>query len=214
MANLNDLLKAIKPYVIKWAQEHEAWDDLRVEPVARTTGANAPTFEKYYDDAAGTSRGVYLYSFDDAAGGSEKEVFFSMQMPHNWKEGTEVNLHVHWVGAVSDTDAVPRWGLEYAWKDIGETYGNTVIVYANAVNHTAAGTDVSITAGKHYLSKFDPITPGADADGVSSVLIGRLFRDCANAADTYNAVGAKCGLLYIDAHYIVDGFGSRYEYVK
>ena len=44
-----------------------AWDDLRVEPVARTTGANAPKFEKWYDDAAGTSRGVYLYSFDDAA---------------------------------------------------------------------------------------------------------------------------------------------------
>lgn len=26
------------------------WDDLRVEPIARTTGANAPTFEKWYDD--------------------------------------------------------------------------------------------------------------------------------------------------------------------
>ena len=43
------------------------WEDLRLEPVARTTGTNAPTFEKWYDDIAGTSRGVYLYSFDDVA---------------------------------------------------------------------------------------------------------------------------------------------------
>lgn len=47
------------------------WDDLRVEPVARTTGSNAPTFEVYFTDGTG-SRGVWLYSFDDAAAGSQK----------------------------------------------------------------------------------------------------------------------------------------------
>jgi hypothetical protein len=59
-------------------------EDLRIEPQARTTGVNVPTFEKWYDDAAGTSRGVYLYSFDDAIASSEKEIFFTMQMPHAW----------------------------------------------------------------------------------------------------------------------------------
>jgi hypothetical protein len=29
-----------------------------------------------------------------------------------------------------------------------------------------------------------------------------------------NATGAKCGLLYIDAHYVVNTLGSRQEYTK
>lgn len=185
------------------------WEDLRIEPVARTTGANAPTFEKYFDDSGGTSRGVYLYSFDDAVGGSEKEVFFTMQMPHSWA-GTSISFHVHWVPSVADTTATPRWGLEYCWVDIGGTYGDTTIVYATG--NTASDTD--LTQYKHYITEFADLAPGAGADGISSVLIGRLFRDSANAADTYDQATNKCGLLYIDAHYEVDTIGSRTEYVK
>jgi hypothetical protein len=189
------------------------WEDLRIEPSARTTGANAPTFEKWYDDSAGTSRGVYLYSFDDAAGGSEKEVFFTMQMPHAW-DGGSIAMHVHWVGAVDDTTADPRWGLEYAWKDIGEVFGDTTIVYSDGTHVTTAGADANVTAGKHYITEFADLAPGSTADGLSSILIGRLFRDSANAADTYNAAGAKCGLLYIDAHYQLNSLGSDEEYTK
>jgi hypothetical protein len=84
-------------------------DDLRIEPVARTTGNNAPTFEKRYDDVAGTSRGVYLYSFDDATLANEKEIFFTMQMPHDWKLGNDISFHVHRVGSVADTTSTPYW---------------------------------------------------------------------------------------------------------
>lgn len=186
-----------------------AWEDLRVEPTARTTGANAPTFEKWLDDSAGTSRGAFLYSFDDATAGSEKELFFVMQMPHAWA-GTSIYLHVHWIGAVDDTTAEPRWGLEYAWRDIGEVFGDTTIIYAA----TKTPTDANVTAFKHYLTAFSAIAPGATADGISSVFVGRLFRDSANVADTYNATGAKCGLLAIDAHYEINTIGSRSEYIK
>ena len=189
------------------------WEDLRIEPSARTTGANAPTFEKWLDDVAGSSRGVYLYSFDDAAGGSEKEVFFSMQMPHAW-DGGPIEIHVHWIGDVDDTTADPRWGLEYAWKDIGEVFGDTTTVYSDGTHIATAGADANVTAKKHYITKMGTFTPGATADGLSSIFIGRLFRDSANAADTYNAAGAKCGLLYIDAHYQINSLGSTDEYTK
>jgi hypothetical protein len=197
-----------------WNADHtyNAWDDLRVEPVVRgTAGANTPAFEKWLDDSAGTSRGVWLYSFDDSA--TNKEVFFNMQTPHGW-DGTAVSLHVHWIGAVDDTDAAPRWGLEYAWKDIGEVFADTTIIYTTGGNITPAGTDTGVTAFKHYLSEFPDIEPGATANGLSSILIGRLFRDSADNGDTYNATGAKCGLLYIDAHYRMDQPGSAEEYVK
>lgn len=191
------------------------WNDLRIEPVARSTGANAPSFEKYFDDVPGSSRGVYLYSFNDATAGSEKEIFFTMQMPHDWKEGTAIRLHCHWVGSVSDTTSAPRWGLEYTWKDIGQVFGDTTIVYSTGVNIDGqVGGDPNITAGKHYISEFTAITPGTDANNISSIIIGRLFRNSANAGDTYNAATNKCGLLYIDAHYEVDSFGSDTEFTK
>lgn len=189
------------------------WDDLRIEPVARTTGANAPTFEKWYDDTAGTSRGVYLYSFDDAAAGSEKEVHFTMQMPHAWAL-TSIYMHVHWVGNNADTTAAPRWGLEYIWQKIGGGFGDTTIVYSDGSNYTGSGTDADIIANKHYISKFAAISPGTSANAISSILIGRLFRNSSDAADTYDVGGNKCGLLYIDAHYEVNTLGSNTEYTK
>lgn len=191
------------------------WDDIRIEPSVRGTGANNPAFEKYFDDLAGTSRGVYLYSFDDAVAGSEKEVFFSFQMPHAAKTGSVISPHVHWVGAVNDATADPRWGLEYCWADIGTNYTDTLIVYTGGT-HFGAGlaADPDVTAGRHYLSEFADITPSASQSGLSSILIGRLFRDSANGADTYNAAGAKCGPLYIDFHVEIDALGSGQEYVK
>ena len=53
------------------------------------------------------------------------------------------------------------------------------------------------------------MTPTADQQGMSSMLICRLWRDSANAADTY---GSDVGLLYIDAHVELDKLGSNSEY--
>lgn len=184
------------------------FDDLRIEPVARTTGTNAPTFEKWYDDAAGTSRGVYLYSFaNESVASNEDEVFFSMQMPHSWA-GTAISMHVHWVGASTVNASDVIWGMEYNWKDIGEVFGDTVIVTSSA---TLVPDDANITANKHYISEFADLTPGTTADGISSILIGRLFRNSSNAGDNYTD---KVGLLYIDAHIEINSLGSNSEYVK
>lgn len=215
MSEIDDLRRRIGALERRLTDlEHRVqWEDLRVEPTARTTGTNAPAFEKYYDNADGLSRGVYLYSFDDAAVSSEKEVFFSMQMPHAWA-ATPIYLHVHWVGTVNDTTAAPRWGLEYAWMDLGGAYGDTVFVYSDGVNYAGAATSANVTAGTHYISKFAAIVPGANQDGLSSILIGRLFRNSSDAGDTYNASSNKCGLLYIDAHYQSNSMGSTTEYSK
>jgi hypothetical protein len=196
---------------ITFAGSAKPWQDMLIEPVARTTGANAPTFEKWFDDAGGTSRGVYLYSFDDSA--SEKEMFFNLQMSHAW-DGGNIQFHVHWVPAVSqaaidDTEIAPRWGLEYCWKEPGGVFGDTAIAYAA----TKAPADVNVVAGTHYITAFTALSPGSTADDLSSVLIGRLFRNSSDAADTYNTSGAKCGLLYIDAHYQLGRIGSNDEYI-
>lgn len=194
---------------LTFAGDAQPWDDLRIEPVARTTGANAPTFEQWFDDLAGSSRGVFLYSFDDAAAGSEKEVFLTMQLPHSWNGG-DIELHVHWTPAVGDTAACPRWGFEYVWKSPGEVFGDTQTVYSDGVNYP--DLDVDVTAGRHYIAKFSGLAPDSTQDRLSSIVIGRLFRNSSDAGDTYNAAGAKAGLLYIDCHYRIANLGSLDEY--
>lgn len=185
----------------------QPWDDLRIEPVARTTGTNAPSFERWYSN--GGSRGVYLYSFDDAVTASEKEVHFTMQMPHDWNNST-IHIHVHWVPSHSDTGATPRWGLEYNLADIGTVFTtpNTIYATGNVQN------DTDLTAHKHYITEFTDIVPTTSYDDISMVLIGRLFRNSSDAADTYDTAGNKCGLLYIDAHYQRNSIGSDDEYQK
>jgi hypothetical protein len=185
------------------------WDDLRFDPTVRGTGANTPAFEQYLTNGAG-SRGVYLYSFDNALVANEKEVFFNIQLPHGWAF-TPIHVHTHWIAPVSAATATVIWGLEYTWAGIGSTFGNTTIIYSDGINYVSGGTDSGITAYRHYLSELPDITPNASQDYLSSILICRLFRASSHTADTYTN---KVGLLYSDAHVEYNQLGSNQEYVK
>lgn len=182
-----------------------AWEDLRVEPTVKVSGSNDPTFTKWLDDGAG-SRGIYLYNFDNVVLASQKEIFFSVQMPHAWK-GTAISPHVHWIHSTNQNTAAVRWGLEYSWASIGSVFGNSTIIYTA----TNLQGDTNLVQHKHYISEFADLTPGAGQGGISDILICRLFRNSADAADTSTGVA---GLLYIDFHYEIDTLGSRSEFSK
>lgn len=170
------------------------WDDLRVPlSTVQTGGILDPDFAQFKDDGAG-SEGVFAYLFDKTL---EEEVFFSVQMPHTWREGTNLKPHVHWCPVDTDTGAVV-WGLEYTWSNIGAVFGNTTII---TVTKAAGGT-----AYYHYLTAFDPI----DATGktASSMLVCRAFRKSADENDTYDNDAA---LLEVDFHYEIDKLGEDVE---
>ena len=56
-------------------------------------------------------------------------------MPHTWAGGS-IYLHVHWVGAVDDTESSPLWGIEYVWKDVGQVFGDSVYIFTDGKNYT------------------------------------------------------------------------------
>jgi len=101
------------------------WADLRVEPVIKIAGVNDPTYTAWFTNGAG-SRGVFLYNFTDVITASEKEITFSVQMPHSWK-GTAIYPHVHWTPSIAGIGQRPVWGLEYTWSNRGVAFGNSVI---------------------------------------------------------------------------------------
>lgn len=184
------------------------WDDFMVAINAtKLGGTKDPGFSKFRDNGAG-SQGVFTYWF---APSSEEEVYFSVQMPHSWA-GTAIYPHVHWTASTasdgSPADQKVVWGMEYSWTDISAAFpANSSIVTGSA--HTPA--DADIVAGKHYLTPLTAITPVATQDGISSMLICRLYRDATALADNFEQ---DAGLLQFDIHYEMDTMGSKTEFAK
>jgi len=193
---------AIEPDgTVRFAGAAVVWDDLRV-PVTSTKkgGSKDPDFTVAYDDSGGTSQGVFTYFFDKTA---EQELYFSAQLPHGYKEGTDIIAHVHWFPVANGASgATVSWGFEYLWTNIGGTSGNTVIIYAN----DTIQEDAVLAANKHYQTNFAALS--GTGKTISSMLMCRIFRDAGGTGltDDYDN---DAGLLEIDFHYEKDTAGSR-----
>ena len=172
------------------------WDDLLtpLSAVILGGGITDPTFATFLG-------GVRAYSFSDQAQAvNEQEVFFSAQLPHSYKEGTDIFSHVHWSPSTTAAGTV-RWGLEYTWQIYGDganvVFASPTIIYAELSTNS--------TAHEHLLAEF----PAIDGAGktISSILICRLFRNSSHANDTYN--GDSAFALEHDFHFEKNTDGSR-----
>jgi len=185
------------------------WNDINIYPDAFTSvGSTVPTQVRFKRDAGNSSQGVLLWSFSNS---TEQEVYFQVQLPHGYKEGTTLYPHVHWTTFSTDpTGSVVEWALEYTVMKMGGTFSTTTII--------SGYTPVSVPtgAGQHTVTSLGTIASGTTPNNleISTVLVCRLFRNSANNPlinagvdrDTY-AAGA--GLLGFDIHYESDLAGSR-----
>ena len=169
------------------------WKDMVISVTAQRVGAVAePDFAKIQDNGAG-STGIFAALFDKAA---IEQVHFDREIPHDYKEGSDIFPHVHWMPTTTGTGVVV-WGLEYAWANIGDPLPNTTLIYGSQ-----AGAGVALTVQIVGLG-----TGGISGTGKtrSSTIVGRLFRFASDAADTYNADAVG---LDIDFHYEIDRIGE------
>jgi len=180
------------------------WDDLRV-PVTSTKlgGSKDPGFAKVLDNGSG-SQGVFTYLFD---AGSEEEIYFTCQLPHNWKKETSLYPHVHWMPTANGSAGQKVcWGLEYSVQNIGSVFGNSTIIYGDEI-YSGANPFVAKT---HYLTDLEVISM-IGITTVSSMIICRLFRDATGAGGT-DTYASDVALLEIDFHYEIDRIGSENIY--
>jgi hypothetical protein len=120
-------------------------------------------------------------------------------MPHAWKVGTPVSLHLHWAKTTSAAGTV-KWQSKYEWTNIGDTRAG----FSSYVDGTE-GIPNSNIAGKHALFEFTDL-PGT-GKGISSMINVVIQRvSSGGTPDTY---GAAVKLFEVDIHYLVDGFGSQ-----
>ncbi len=172
------------------------WDDLKVPVTAtRNFGAKEPLNYVFANDGNG-SQGVYLWYFSPS---QEQELFFTVQLPHSYKEGTDIEPHIHWTpyNEVSTSGDVV-WGLEYIWANIGDEFNYTTIT---------SGTASVTPTIKHSMC--DLGTMDGSGKTRSSMIVCRVFRDATNSSDTYD--DWIC-LLEIDFHFQKSTLGTTSEY--
>jgi len=181
-----------------------AWDDLMIpgHSVKLTDNSPPDLLGGFAGDAT-----LDLYAFD--GGSTMEQVFFTVQMPHRWKQGSTIYPHVHVSPTSTNTgdtnERVIRFSLEYTWANIGDTFGATA-----TLNLDSDAFVPNTSLWKHLLCKN---ATGIDGTGktLSSMLVCRLFRDPADAVDTYPQ---DVAFLQFDIHYEIDSMGSSSEYTK
>jgi hypothetical protein len=179
--------------------ETPEWDDLRVPISAVHLGATLrePTWAKLVDNGAG-SDGVYALDFSAS---QENEVLFVAQLPHSYREGTELKPHVHFTTKAGGSGNI-KFDLEYSVASV-----NGIIPASTIITATFAAS--SEPALKHRYLSLPAIT--MTGQKISAMLFCRLRRD-PNVASNFAAV---VSMLEFDFHFQKDTFGgSRSESVK
>jgi hypothetical protein len=171
-------------------EDFTVWDDVRVAAEATKPGSSSPTWTNF-------TGSVSCWVFADS---QSNYVEFSCQLPHKYKEESDIYPHVHW-GPSTGVGGDVYWQLEYAWADIGSAFsGSTAITIADAS---------STTANDHQVASFAAID--GSGHGISSMLICKLTRLGSHANDTLST-GAN--FYEFDFHIECDSVGSDQEFIK
>jgi hypothetical protein len=133
--------------------------------------------------------------------GNEKQHWFTVQMPHDWREGSTVYPHVHW-NLEDTTDCNTRWCWEYAID--GDWPANTSAQCANCPSGATVSEDQVCDIFGSGLSMAGKV--------LSTLILVRLYRNSSNAADTCD--GKDAYLHTSDVHYRKDRPGSKALFTK
>ncbi|PKP24778.1 MAG: hypothetical protein CVU03_10900 [Bacteroidetes bacterium HGW-Bacteroidetes-2] len=176
----------------------EVWDDLRVSMDKGSSSASLDYF-------LGSSGGQIWYFRDDKG---LETLSFQVQLPHSYKEGTNIYPHLHWSPKVTKNGYV-KWNLDYTWVNYD---ASTPLVFPANITSTVIARG-PFTAKTHLITGLTTGGVGLNGTGkkVSSILICRLWRDSGDSQDTYTD---DAGLLSLDFHYQIDMVGSRTQYTK
>jgi len=168
------------------------WDDVAVTPSSvRLPASGAPTWTAY--------KGGQVLTF---AGNADNNVFFSAQLPHGYKEGTDIFFHIHYIPEDNAAGNV-RWVLTCAWSN-----QDSVVPSQSVYASTLATPEVT---DQHTYGGIGGLT--GTGKTISSVLLCGLGRMASSeAVDTYD--NKDIYLASLDFHLEVDTIGSDGELSK
>lgn len=183
---------------LKFNGDATVWDDLRIVPGSfDRPGTSDPTMVVYSPGGGATNTYLWEFKKNDIAS-------FTCQMPHGWKVGSDIHVHIHWTpgtrGAAENGHTV-GWKIEYSWASIDGVF---VAMATVDLSDACDGTD-----HKHQMTT--DVTISGLNHSLSSMLLCNVRRTDTGADDTWAsaASGQLPFLLEIDFHFEMDTVGSR-----
>ncbi|MFZ4545874.1 MAG: hypothetical protein ACOYN4_00485 [Bacteroidales bacterium] len=171
------------------------FDDIQFKiSSGKVSATNAPTWSAF-----GPYLSEYSFATDDFIDLAAEEFV------HEWKEGSPVELHIHWATGSTDYIAGDRvqWKVCYSWCNMTTTaphnsFTNFVNVYVEHVFST------TVTARSHIYSSFGSFTPTGGLIGAQIKV--RLYRIAKTAGTNPSSNPYP---LQVGMHYQKDTLGSR-----
>jgi hypothetical protein len=172
---------------IKFVGAATVWQDIDFPIIIRTTGANIPTLATLKGNITAPQWGVNDFS-----------VCEGQEMIHAWREGSEVQWHVHVVTGGTDTsDRYIRFEIEWTWAAFNGALPTTT---------TTTSADLLIPANTadrtHLIFEISKVT---FAGTIGSHVWARLKRVA--AAGTAPTANPFCSMMQM--HVECDTVGSR-----
>lgn len=169
------------------------WNDI-VSPftAVKVPASNAPVW----------SEGNMSYYFEDKATmATEEYAFVSVQMPHGYREGSNIECHIHVVPDLAQKNNV-TFNLSYTWTNINAVTASPTFI-------TVSYNFTSGVAYNNTVLSFGNISGSGKT--ISSILNGKLKRTSSVASDSFT------GNVFVnsfDCHYEEDTLGSASQYGK
>lgn len=173
------------------------WED--VQPYAQdiAMGATSPSLAAYQ------STGFRWYKFTNNPAGDE-EMQFSFQLPHKYKEGTNVHFHIHVIPSQNGTGGNNKtvWKISYQWINTDSKWSQTTNTEQSKI--FTVGTN---DADRHLLWEFTELNgTGKTKSSDLSISVKRLTQS--NSTDDYTG---DIWLKFTDIHIEADKMGSDDE---
>lgn len=166
------------------------WDDIIITTSNLRPGNTPPTFAAFMN-------GIYGFRFDD---GVSDEVHGAFELPHDYKEGSNLYVHCHWSPTTTNNGDVV-FGFEYSRANVGG-------VFPASASLVGAPGAAGGAANKHYLFEIGVLT--GTGFKIGDIIMFRFYRQN-GGTDTFtgNAFVHSIGL-----HYQKDTVGSRHITTK
>lgn len=180
---------------LRMTDTETVWEDLRIAVGQfKSNGAGADPAEIVY-------KGVKIPEFTTL-----DELSFVTQMPHDYKEGSDYKVHLHWTphsrGVAEDGNTV-NWRVDLSIANIDGTF--PVVATYDLTDTCANGADA-------HLMSTDVVVSGTGLT-ISHIILGRVYRIAGDSWAT-NTAGNNPALLEVDFHYEIDDTGSATHMVK
>ncbi len=190
MGTINNTTPKINNSVLRGEHDTSSWDDIIIPPSGLARNNLAP-------DRVVLTGGIEVSAF---SGTSVEQLSGSFEIPHDYKEGTDLRPHIHWCPSNSSSGNV-KWQFEYTIANTGDSFPSSTII--------TAIDDTDSTDRMLHAVEFDVIA-GSTYE-IGTICHFRLFRDGADAEDTYLS---DAFLSSIGVHYEQNSDGSRQIFSK